>query len=208
MSSLAVAEPQAYVLTGVSHHSLGSPTMMLRLMAREFGCFAIVERGAVMQNLQQEHAPAAGGQLQGGSNISGGQMQVADFVMTPAVQSIQATGLGSVGAPIAPIAQADGPLPAIMVGGLAGQHSGQESGVFSVVIGQDGLISVVGQSANGRQLQCQRHGQRQRLGGDKRQRPGRRLAFNGEIDPNNGTLIGIWCHTNGYGQSTFNGRRQ
>lgn len=92
MGSLAVAEPQSHVLGYLSRYSLGSPSIMLRMMAQESGCFAVVERGVAMQNLQQERALAAGGQLQSGSNIGGGQMQAADFVMTPAVQFSDDTG--------------------------------------------------------------------------------------------------------------------
>lgn len=92
MGSLAVAEPQDYILSRLSYYKLGSPSTMLRMIAQESGCFAVVERGAAMQNLQQERALAAGGQLQQGSNIGGGQMQVADFVMTPAVQFSEDTG--------------------------------------------------------------------------------------------------------------------
>ena len=92
MGSLAVAEPQDYILSRLSYYKLGSPTAMLRMIAQESGCFAVVERGAAMQNLQQERALAAGGQLQAGSNIGGGQMQVADFVMTPAVQFSEDSG--------------------------------------------------------------------------------------------------------------------
>ncbi|HSW03755.1 Ig domain-containing protein [Aquabacterium sp.] len=92
MGSLAVAEPQSHVIAGLSRYQLGSPSIMLRMIAQESGCFAVVERGVAMQNLQQERSLAAGGQLQAGSNVGGGQMQVADFVMTPAVQFSDDTG--------------------------------------------------------------------------------------------------------------------
>lgn len=95
MGSLAVSEVQDYMLTRLSYYKLGSPSTMLRMIAQESGCFAVVERGAAMQNLQQERSLAAGGQLQQGSNIGGGQMQAADFVMTPAVQfSDESGGVG------------------------------------------------------------------------------------------------------------------
>jgi len=92
MGSLAVAEPQDHVLSRLGYYKLGSPSTMLRMIAQESGCFAVVERGVAMQNMQQERALAAGGQLQSGSNIGGGQMQAADFVMTPAVQFSDDTG--------------------------------------------------------------------------------------------------------------------
>jgi hypothetical protein len=92
LGTLAVAEPQTQYLAGLSRYGLGSPSIMLRMIAQESGCFAVVERGVAMQNLQQERALAAGGQLQAESNIGGGQLQAADFVMTPAVQFSDDTG--------------------------------------------------------------------------------------------------------------------
>lgn len=117
MGSLAVAEPQSHVIAGLSRYNLGSPSIMLRMIAQESGCFAVVERGVAMQNLQQERALAAGGQLQQGSNIGGGQMQVADFVMTPAVQFSDDTG-GVGGVVGGLLGRAGGVLGHI--GGLAG----------------------------------------------------------------------------------------
>ncbi|HEY4067355.1 MAG TPA: CsgG/HfaB family protein [Burkholderiaceae bacterium] len=92
LGTLAVAEPQSQYLAGLSRYNLGSPSIMLRMIAQESGCFAVVERGVAMQNLQQERALAAGGQLQSDANVGGGQMQAADFVMTPAVQFSDDTG--------------------------------------------------------------------------------------------------------------------
>ncbi len=92
LGTLAVAEPQSHTLSGLSRYGLGSPSTMLRMMAQESGCFAVVERGVAMKNLQQERALAAGGQLQEGSNVGAGQMQAADFVMTPTVQFAAETG--------------------------------------------------------------------------------------------------------------------
>jgi Curli production assembly/transport component CsgG len=117
MGSLAVAEPQAHYMQGLTRYGLGSPAIMLRMMAQESGCFAVVERGVAMQNLQQERALAAGGQLQQGSNIGAGQMQAADFVMTPVVQFSGDTG-GVGGAVSNLLGRAGGVLGAI--GGIAG----------------------------------------------------------------------------------------
>jgi curli biogenesis system outer membrane secretion channel CsgG len=117
MGTLAVAEPQDHVMSSLRGYGLGSPAIMLRLLAQESGCFAVVERGVAMQNLQQERALAAGGQLQADSNIGGGQMAAADFVMTPAVQfSGDSGGMG--GALGGLLGRAGGVLGAL--GGLAG----------------------------------------------------------------------------------------
>jgi curli biogenesis system outer membrane secretion channel CsgG len=92
LGTLAVAEPQSQMLASLGRYSLGSPSTMLRMIVQESGCFTVVERGVAMQNLQQERALSAGGQLQEGSNLGGGQLQAADFVMTPAVQFSDDTG--------------------------------------------------------------------------------------------------------------------
>ena len=83
--TLAVVEPQDAVLQALSRIGLQSPTGMIRLIVQQSNCFQIVERGAAFQNLMQERALAAGGQLQGGQNVGQGQMVAADFVVTPSV---------------------------------------------------------------------------------------------------------------------------
>lgn len=338
MGSLAVAEPQSHVLGYLSRYSLGSPSIMLRMMAQESGCFAVVERGVAMQNLQQERALASGGQLQAGSNLGGGQMQVADFVMTPAVQfsddtggvggsvswllnraggllgqlssvagsvkfkeaqtsllvadvrsgiqvasaegkaskmnfaldawgwgglgwasgggysqtpegkliaaslldnfnkvvqqirgrstlvrstsaasvqnaaqSLQATGPGAAAQrPAVPTAATLPPpvagtaLPAGMVGAFSGQYSGVEQGVFSVMVGADGRVSGVAQSAGGASFTLA--GMAQASG--SLVMSGSAAQFTGMVDANSGALVGTWRQTGGKGQGTFNGRRQ
>lgn len=92
LGTLAVAEPQAYMLTSLSEYKLGSPATMLRMIAQESGCFTVVERGVGMQNIQQERALAAGGMLQQDANVGGGQLQAADFVLTPSLQFSDTTG--------------------------------------------------------------------------------------------------------------------
>ncbi len=92
LGTLVVAEPQSFMLAGLSRYQLGSPATMLRMIVQESGCFSVVERGVAMQNLQQERALAAGGQLQQDSNVGLGQLQAADFVMTPSVQFTGDTG--------------------------------------------------------------------------------------------------------------------
>jgi curli biogenesis system outer membrane secretion channel CsgG len=88
---LRVAEPQQG--WGWLHeYSLGSPAALLRMMVQSSGCFDVVERGAGLQDLEQERALAQGGELRQESNVGKGQMQAADFVMTPNVQVAANTG--------------------------------------------------------------------------------------------------------------------
>ncbi|MEO8856338.1 MAG: CsgG/HfaB family protein [Burkholderiaceae bacterium] len=83
--TLAVVEPQDAVLQALSRIGLQSPSGMIRLIVQQSNCFQIVERGVGFQNLMQERALAAGGQLQNGQNVGQGQMVAADFVVTPSV---------------------------------------------------------------------------------------------------------------------------
>ena len=96
--ALAVNEPQQQYMAIFTRYSLGSPAALLRSFAQNSKCFVVVERGVAMQNIQQERNLATAGQAQAGSNMGGGQMQLADFVMTATIQVVDnnAGGLGGV----------------------------------------------------------------------------------------------------------------
>jgi curli biogenesis system outer membrane secretion channel CsgG len=85
MGAIAVVEPQDYVAQSLAHYGLGSPVGLIRLMIQQSNCFIVVERGLGMQNMMQERALAESGQLRQDSNMGGGQMVTADFILTPAV---------------------------------------------------------------------------------------------------------------------------
>ena len=85
MGAMAVVEPQDYVLTALARYNLRSPVGLIRLMIQQSNCFIVVERGVGMQNMMQERALADGGQLRSNSNMGGGQIVTADFVLTPGV---------------------------------------------------------------------------------------------------------------------------
>jgi len=106
--TLAVVEPQAYVLTYLSRYQLGSPTGIIRLIIQQSNCFQVVERGVGMQNMMQERALSQSGELQAGANVGKGQMVQADFLVTPNV-TFSENNAGGIGAGI---------------GGLLGGHAG------------------------------------------------------------------------------------
>jgi curli biogenesis system outer membrane secretion channel CsgG len=85
MGAVAVVEPQDYVAQSLAHYGLGSPVGLIRLMIQQSNCFIVVERGIGMQNMMQERALADSGQLRQDSNMGGGQMVTADYILTPAV---------------------------------------------------------------------------------------------------------------------------
>ena len=85
MGAMAVVEPQSHVIAALSQYNLSSPTGVIRMMIQQSNCFIVVERGQGMANIQQERALMESGELRSGSNMGGGQMVAADFVLTPSV---------------------------------------------------------------------------------------------------------------------------
>jgi hypothetical protein len=83
--TIAVVEPQSHILAALGRYGLSSPVGVIRMVIQQSNCFQVVERGVGMQNMMQERALAAGGQMQSDQNIGKGQMVTADFILTPAV---------------------------------------------------------------------------------------------------------------------------
>ncbi|HEX8615697.1 MAG TPA: CsgG/HfaB family protein [Telluria sp.] len=96
LGTIAVSEHQGASTAQLQSYGLGSPISLLRIMIQQSNCFTVVERGVAMHNLQEERALAAAGETLGGSNVGKGQLQAADFVMTPGVQ-FAAENTGGVG---------------------------------------------------------------------------------------------------------------
>ena len=132
---LAVAEPQGgwgYLQS----YQLGSPAQLIRMMVQDSGCFDVVERGVAMQNLREERALAESGDLRGESNVGKGQMQAADFVMTPAVQ-IAANNTGGVGG-----ALAGGLMNRFGLGGVTGGLKFKEASTSLIIADVRSSIQV------------------------------------------------------------------
>jgi curli production assembly/transport component CsgG len=85
MGAMAVVEPQSEYMMALSRYNLQSPTSLIRMMIQQSNCFIVVERGQGLRNMEQERALAGAGQTRSGSNMGGGQMVAADFIMTPQV---------------------------------------------------------------------------------------------------------------------------
>jgi curli biogenesis system outer membrane secretion channel CsgG len=138
---MAVAEPHGG-WSYLSSYQLGSPEQLLRMMVQDSGCFDVVERGVAMQNIQQERSLAEGGELRGESNVGKGQMQGADFVMTPAVQ-IAANNTGGMGG-----ALIGGALSHFGLGGVTGGLKFKEASTSLVIADVRSSIQVA--SAEGK----------------------------------------------------------
>jgi hypothetical protein len=85
MGAVAVVEPQDQILGYLRAYNLQSPVGLIRMMIQQSNCFIVVERGVGMQNAMQERALANSGELRSNSNVGGGQMVTADYILTPAV---------------------------------------------------------------------------------------------------------------------------
>src|SRR5262245_63458138 len=77
---LAVERPERDWWTELK---LGSPEALLRVFVQQSNCFTQVDRGAGLAAAQRERALASGGNLQQGSNVGGGQILAADYVLVP-----------------------------------------------------------------------------------------------------------------------------
>lgn len=114
---LAVNEPQQQYMQVFQRYSLGSPAALLRMMAQQSKCFLVVERGVGMQNIQQERALAAQGEMQQDANMGKGQMKAADFVLTAAVQVVD-NNAGGAGAVVGGMLGRRAPIVGALGGGV------------------------------------------------------------------------------------------
>lgn len=85
MGTAAVAEPQDRYRRTFRRYGLQSPVSLIRVMLQETNCFIVVERGDGMQYMQEERELARSGELREGSNVGGGQMVAADYILSPEV---------------------------------------------------------------------------------------------------------------------------
>lgn len=135
--TLMVADPRGGVAP-LQRFGLGSPTAVLRMMIQQSGCFDVVERGAGMQDLQQERLLVQSGDLRQDSNLGKGQMQAADFVMTPDVQ-IPVSNTGGIGGGLTSMLGKLGPLSS-----LAGNLKFKEANTSLLVSDVRSGIQVAG----------------------------------------------------------------
>ena len=117
MGAMAVVEPQSEILTALTRYQLSSPVGLIRMMIQQSNCFIVVERGAGMQNIMQERQLASAGESRQGSNMGGGQMVAADFVLTPSVVFSE-NNAGGVGGAVGGILGRRPPALGAVAGGL------------------------------------------------------------------------------------------
>jgi len=87
---------------GWTYYNLGAPSTLIKTFIARSGCFKMVDRGAGLAALQKEQALAAEGGLQRGSNVGGGQVKAADYVIVADVANADSdAGGGGVGGAVA-----------------------------------------------------------------------------------------------------------
>ncbi|MCY4153765.1 MAG: peptidoglycan-binding protein [Gammaproteobacteria bacterium] len=119
MGAIAVIEPQDFVVAALLDYGLQSPVGVVRMMIQQSNCFIVVERGQGMNNMMQERALMEAGQLREDSNIGGGQIVIADFLLRPEVVFSESDAGGVGGGVGAALGGLFGPVGSV-VGGLAG----------------------------------------------------------------------------------------
>ena len=117
MGALAVVEPQDYIMSSLARYNLQSPTSLIRMMVQQSNCFIVVERGQGMANVMQERELSKSGELRQGSNMGGGQMVTADFILTPAVVFSEGNA-GGIGGAVGGLLSRHNPLLGAVAGGL------------------------------------------------------------------------------------------
>ena len=83
---------------GWSVYDLQSPQKLLKLYVQKSGCFTLVDRGAGFDAAQRERELESQGTLQRRSNVGGGQVRAADYVLVAEVVAAERdTGGSTVG---------------------------------------------------------------------------------------------------------------
>jgi len=148
IGTLAVREPQNNWWTALN---LESPEALLKLFVRQSGCFTLLDRGKGFEMAQQERALAAGGALQGGSNIGGGQVKAADYILVPDIVSKNGNASGT------------------NVGGLLGGFMGGFAGAIVANINissktADVLLTITNVRTSEQQAMAEGHGSKTDVG--------------------------------------------
>jgi hypothetical protein len=117
MGAMAVVEPQSEYMMALSRYNLQSPVSLIRMMIQQSNCFIVVERGQGLRNMEQERALTGAGQTRAGSNMGGGQMVAADYIMTPQVVFSEGNA-GGVGGAVGGILGRRSPVAGAIAGGL------------------------------------------------------------------------------------------
>lgn len=79
LGSMAIENGTEY--RGWRYYQLGEPEKLLKVFVQRSGCFTLVNRGAGLDATRREQALSMDGDLQRGSNVGGGQIKAADYIL-------------------------------------------------------------------------------------------------------------------------------
>ena len=79
LGSIAIENGTEY--RGWRYYQLGEPEKLLKVFVQRSGCFTLVNRGAGLDATRREQALSQDGDLQRGSNVGGGQIKAADYIL-------------------------------------------------------------------------------------------------------------------------------
>jgi curli biogenesis system outer membrane secretion channel CsgG len=116
----------------LQQHQLGPTTPVLKLLLQQSGCFVVVDRGAAMQNMQQERNLAESGELRSTSKMHKGQMVAADYTLSPSI-TFANNNAGGGGAIIGGLL---GPVGALVGGSM---HAKEASTLLTLVDNRSGV---------------------------------------------------------------------
>lgn len=151
MGAMAVVEPQSYIMSALARYNLQSPVSVIRMMIQESNCFIVVERGQAMRNMQQERGLSDSGLLRQNSNIGGGQMVPADFIMAPSVVFSDDNAGGVGGAIGGAIGGLFGGGAGRVIGGIAGGLKFKEAQTSMTVTDARSGVQVAAAEGSARQ---------------------------------------------------------
>ena len=118
---------------GWKAYQLGAPSTLLKTFITKSGCFKLVNRGAGMEAIQREQALSGDGGLQRGSNVGGGQIKAADWLLVADVAGQNQNSGGS----------AVGGIAAGMLGSRFGGLGALAGGIKTSKVEAQTVISLV-----------------------------------------------------------------
>jgi len=127
LGSIAIVDGEG---RGWSRYDLGAPSTLLKAFVSRSGCFKLVDRGAGLSAVEKELELSRGGNLQKGSNVGGGQIKAADYVMVADIANTDSNAGGS----------AVGGVAGAVIGGRVG---GVLGGVRSKRVEAQTVLTVV-----------------------------------------------------------------
>lgn len=80
---------------GWLYYQLGEPEKLLKVFVQRSGCFKLVNRGRGLDATRREQDLSSGGDLQRGSNVGGGQIKAADYILIADIVGTDSNAGGS-----------------------------------------------------------------------------------------------------------------